>query len=130
MKSLTANRYVVHIFVIVPFLATLAAIWLLWERAVHWTDLAYLAIFYSLVVLGVGIGYHRMLTHRSFRAHPVVKVLFLLLGSMALEGPALEWAATHIMLMLTVRVIRIVQPMDSSMLILAGFCMNHLPTLK
>lgn len=96
MKSLTANRYVVLVFVIVPFLATLLAIWLLWERTVHWSDLVLLAIFYSLIVLGIGIGYHRMLTHRSFRAHPIVKVVLLLLGSMSLEGPALEWAATHI----------------------------------
>jgi stearoyl-CoA desaturase (delta-9 desaturase) len=80
----------------VPFLATLFAIWLLWERAVHWSDLILLVSGYTLVVLGVGMGFHRMLTHRSFRPHPIVKVLLLLLGSMALEGPALDWAATHL----------------------------------
>jgi stearoyl-CoA desaturase (delta-9 desaturase) len=37
-----------------------------------------------------------MLTHRSFRPHPVIKFLLLVLGSMALEGPALSWAATHV----------------------------------
>ena len=37
-----------------------------------------------------------MLTHQSFRPHPVVKAILLVLGSMAVEGPALEWAATHI----------------------------------
>jgi stearoyl-CoA desaturase (delta-9 desaturase) len=36
-----------------------------------------------------------MLTHRSFVAHPAVKALFLILGSMALEGPAINWAADH-----------------------------------
>ena len=96
MRSITANRYVVLIFVVVPFLATLFAIWLLWQRAVHWSDLTLLVGGYTLVILGVGMGFHRMLTHRSFRPHPVVKVLLLLLGSMALEGPALEWAATHL----------------------------------
>ena len=96
MRSITANRYVVLVFVVVPFLATLFAIWLLWQRAVHWSDLILLVGGYTLVILGVGMGFHRMLTHRSFRPHPVVKVLLLLLGSMALEGPALEWAATHL----------------------------------
>lgn len=96
MPSISANRYVVLIFVVVPFLATLLAIWLLWEHAVHWSDLILLAIGYTLVILGVGMGFHRMLTHRSFRPHPVIKVLLLLLGSMALEGPALDWAATHL----------------------------------
>jgi len=96
MPSITANRYVVLIFVVVPFLATLLAIWLLWEHAVRWSDLILLASGYTLVILGVGMGFHRMLTHHSFRPHPVIKVLLLLLGSMALEGPALDWAATHL----------------------------------
>ena len=96
MRAITANRYVVLVFVVVPFLATLFAVYLLWERAVHWSDLILLGAAYTLVVLGVGVGFHRMLTHRSFQAHPVVKVLFLILGSMSLEGPAVEWAATHI----------------------------------
>lgn len=96
MRSITANRYVVLVFVVVPFFATLLAIWMLWERAVHWSDLILFASGYTLVILGVGMGFHRMLTHRSFQPHPVVKFLLLLLGSMALEGPALEWAATHL----------------------------------
>jgi stearoyl-CoA desaturase (delta-9 desaturase) len=50
---------------------------------------------YSLVAVGVTVGYHRMLTHRSFRAQLVVKLLLLILGSMAFEGPAIQWAATH-----------------------------------
>jgi stearoyl-CoA desaturase (delta-9 desaturase) len=37
-----------------------------------------------------------MLTHRSFEAHPVVRCILLVLGSMAAEGPALDWAAIHI----------------------------------
>src|SRR6266702_2859467 len=96
MRSISANRFVVLVFVVVPFLATLLAIWLLWQRAVHWSDLILLVGMYSLTVLGIGMGFHRMLTHRSYRAHPVVKVLLLFFGSMALEGPALEWAATHL----------------------------------
>lgn len=82
--------------VVVPFLAVLLAIGLLWQRAVHWSDLLLLATLYTVVAFGVTVGFHRMLTHRSFRPHPVVKFLLLALGSMALEGPALQWAATHL----------------------------------
>ena len=84
------------VVVIVPFLATLFAIWLLWDRAVNWTDLALLVAFNVIGGLGVTVGFHRMLTHRSFHPHPVVKSILLAFGSMAVEGPALEWAATHI----------------------------------
>jgi fatty-acid desaturase len=78
-----------------PFLASMLALGLLWKRAVHWSDLALLAMMYTLVGLGVTAGFHRMLTHRSFRPHPIVKGILLVLGSMAFEGPALKWAATH-----------------------------------
>src|SRR5437588_2602420 len=50
----------------------------------------------TFVAFGVTLGYHRMLTHLSFRPHPVVKCVLLILGSMSLEGSALEWTATHI----------------------------------
>jgi stearoyl-CoA desaturase (delta-9 desaturase) len=90
-----AYRAIVLAVVILPLAATGLAIWLLWQRAVSWRDLILLAVTYSLVALGVTVGYHRMLTHRSFVPHPVVKTLLLILGSMALEGDALQWAATH-----------------------------------
>ena len=85
----------VLLVVLIPLVATLVAIRLLWQRAVHVPDLILLAVMYSLIAFGVTVGYHRMLTHRSFRAQPVVKLLLLILGSMAFEGPALDWAATH-----------------------------------
>ena len=91
----TVYRIVVLFVVLVPFLATILATSLLWTRAVQWSDLALLGALYALVAFGVTVGYHRMLTHRSFRPHPVVKCLLLILGSMAVEGPALQWAATH-----------------------------------
>ena len=84
------------VVVVLPFLATLFAIALLWQRAVNWTDIALLIAFNVIGGLGITIGYHRMLTHRSFQPHPIVKFIFLVFGSMAVEGPALEWAATHI----------------------------------
>jgi stearoyl-CoA desaturase (Delta-9 desaturase) len=95
-----SNRTVVHtlgaLIVVVPLLGTIVAIQLLWERAVHWSDLVLLATGYSLGMLGIAVGFHRMLTHRSFRPHPVVKAILLVLGSTTAEGPALDWAATHI----------------------------------
>ena len=96
MRSLIIKKIVMLVVVVLPFLATLFAIWLLWQRVVNWTDIALLIAFNVLAGLGVTVGYHRMLTHRSFQPHPVVKFIFLVLGSMAVEGPALEWAATHI----------------------------------
>src|SRR5579859_6611420 len=82
--------------VTVPLLATIFAIWLLWERAVHWSDLALLVVMYILTLLGITVGFHRMAVHRSFRPHPVTKFVLLILGSMAFQGPVLRWVAIHI----------------------------------
>jgi stearoyl-CoA desaturase (delta-9 desaturase) len=96
MRLRILYKIVVLLVVTVPLLATILAIGLLWQRAVHWLDIVLLASMYALVAFGVTVGFHRMLTHRSFRPHPVVKFVLLVLGSMSLEGPALQWAATHI----------------------------------
>src|SRR5690349_13729984 len=96
MSSLTIRKIVMLVVVVLPFLATLLAIELLWQRAVNWTDLVLLIAFNVIGGLGITIGYHRMLTHRSFQPHPIVKFIFLVFGSMAVEGPALQWAAIHI----------------------------------
>ena len=96
MRLSILYKIVVLLVVTVPLLATILALGLLWQRAVHWPDIVLLASMYSLVAFGVTVGFHRMLTHRSFRPHPVVKFVLLVLGSMSLEGSALEWAATHI----------------------------------
>jgi stearoyl-CoA desaturase (delta-9 desaturase) len=95
MKA-TLYKAVVLVAVVVPLIATIYAICSLWERAVNWLDLTLLLSMYTLTALGVTIGFHRMLTHRSFRPHPAVKFILLVLGSMSLEGAALEWAATHV----------------------------------
>lgn len=96
VENVVVVRVFVLIIVIAPLLGTVLAILWLWQQAVHWSDLALLAGMYSLSMLGITIGYHRMLTHRSFRPHPVVKALLLIFGSMSAEGPAIEWAASHI----------------------------------
>ena len=80
---------------IVPFLAFLAAIGLLWNRYVGWSDLAVLALMYVITGLGVTVGYHRLLTHRSFQTHKPVEYLFATLGSMAVQGPVIAWVADH-----------------------------------
>ena len=84
------------IVVVVPFLATIFAMYQLWGRAVHVKDIVLLVTMYVLIAFGVTVGFHRMLTHRSFKPNPVVKFLLLAFGSMALEGSAAAWAATHI----------------------------------
>src|SRR5215210_5249066 len=81
--------------VVVPFVATLAGIVLFWNQVVSVTDLAILAVMYLLTAGGITVGYHRMLTHRSFRTHKPTEYLFAVLGSMAVQGSVIAWVADH-----------------------------------
>ena len=53
--------------VVVPLLGVIAAIVLLWNRAVDATDLAVMAVMYLITAFGITIGFHRLLTHRAFQ---------------------------------------------------------------
>jgi stearoyl-CoA desaturase (Delta-9 desaturase) len=90
-----ASRYVNLGALVVPFVATLAAIVLLWGSLVSWHDLALLAVMYVITAAGITVGFHRMLTHRSFRTHKPTEYVFAALGSMAVQGPVIAWVADH-----------------------------------
>jgi stearoyl-CoA desaturase (delta-9 desaturase) len=81
--------------VVLPFLAFLGAIVLLWNRIVGTTDLIVMAVMYALAGFGVTVGFHRMLTHRAFQTSKPVEYLFAVLGSLSVQGPVINWVADH-----------------------------------
>jgi stearoyl-CoA desaturase (delta-9 desaturase) len=78
-----------------PFVGLLVAIVLLWDKAVGWTSLALLAGMYVITIMGVTLGFHRLLTHRSFATYKAVQYVLAILGSMAVQGPVMNWVADH-----------------------------------
>ncbi len=90
-------KIVMTFVVVAPFVALLFAVWQLWDRGVGFKDVVLLVGTYIPISLGVTAGFHRMLTHKSFVAHPIVKFLLLVLGSMAIEGNCIGWAADHLL---------------------------------
>jgi stearoyl-CoA desaturase (delta-9 desaturase) len=71
------------------------AAWRTWGGALRWSDVAVLAIVYSLTGLGVTVGFHRLFTHRSFKTARPLRFALAALGSAAIEGPLIEWVANH-----------------------------------
>jgi stearoyl-CoA desaturase (delta-9 desaturase) len=70
-------------------------VWQAWNHALHWRDVLILAILYVPTGLGITVGFHRLFTHRSFKAGPAVRGVLAALGSAAVEGPVIEWVANH-----------------------------------
>src|SRR5262245_28156088 len=81
--------------VVLPFAATIAAIVLLWNSLVSFSDIVIAIAMYLLTAVGVTVGYHRLLTHRSFQTSKPVEYAFAVLGSMAVEGPVVSWVSDH-----------------------------------
>ena len=81
--------------VVVPFAGTLAAIIMLWNRAVDVTDLAVLVVMYLITALGITIGFHRLLTHRAFATYPWLERVFAVMGSLSVQGSVMDWVADH-----------------------------------
>src|SRR6267142_4325097 len=45
--------------------------------------------------LGVGMGFHRLLTHRGYKTPKLVEYFLTLCGTLTLEGGPIYWVVTH-----------------------------------
>jgi stearoyl-CoA desaturase (Delta-9 desaturase) len=84
-----------YAFVVVPFLAVIAAVPVAWGGWLSWTDVAIGSVFYLVSGLGITVGFHRYFTHGSFKAKRWLRVGLGLAGSLAIEGNIIQWVADH-----------------------------------
>lgn len=82
-------------FILVPFLAVLAAVPVAWGGWLGWTDVLIAVGMYAVTLHGVTVGFHRLFTHKSFKPNRAVKVALAVMGSMAIQGPVVRWVADH-----------------------------------
>jgi len=58
-------------------------------------ELALLFGFWLLTGLGITVGYHRLFTHRTFKASPALKNFLAVAAAMAAQGSVTSWVALH-----------------------------------
>ncbi len=92
----TLYKAVLLVWAVGPLVGTLWAMALLWQEWIGWREVVLFAVFYVATGLGITLGFHRLLTHRSFETVPPVRALFLILGCMANQGRPVDWAANHL----------------------------------
>jgi stearoyl-CoA desaturase (delta-9 desaturase) len=83
------------VFVVVPFIALLAAIPVAWGWGLSPLDAILAVAAYLISGFGVTTGFHRYLTHGSFKARRGLRITLAVAGSLALEGPPTQWVADH-----------------------------------
>src|SRR3712207_163402 len=79
----------------VPVLGLGLVVWQAWSHSLRWSDVAVFGIMYVFTGLGITVGFHRYLTHRSFKTSKPIRMALGILGSAAIEGPVTAWVADH-----------------------------------
>lgn len=87
--------FLVKLFVVVPALALAAAVPFAWGWGLGWVDIGLALFFYTLTCLGVTAGFHRYFTHGAFTANRGLRIALAVVGSMAMQGPVIDWVADH-----------------------------------
>ncbi len=81
--------------VLLPPMGLIGAIVLLWGVAFSWLYLLLMAGMGLISAIGITVGYHRLCTHKSFTTPGWLRYLFAAAGSMAVQGPVIQWCAEH-----------------------------------
>ena len=90
-----AQRVTMFLSVVGPFVGFVGAVVLLWGHGVGPADLAAMALMYCVAGYGVTIGFHRLLTHKSFETYRPLRILLAIFGSIGAQGAVIRWCATH-----------------------------------
>ncbi len=81
--------------VIVPALGTIVALVLLAYHPLDRVSVGLCIFLYIATVLGITVGFHRILSHCSVKANGPVRAVFAVLGSMAAQGHVIHWVSNH-----------------------------------
>jgi fatty-acid desaturase len=57
--------------------------------------IAFLVLYVLSINLGIGMAYHRLLTHRGYKTPKWLEYVLTTFGTLALEGGPIFWVATH-----------------------------------
>jgi len=79
------------IFLLIAHVAAIAALFFF-----SWPALITAVVLYWVGgSLGIGMGWHRLLTHRGYKVPKLVEYFLATCGALALEGGPIEWVTTH-----------------------------------
>lgn len=77
--------------VVIHVLATVALLPRFWS----WQGLVAFGVLYWMTVIGVTLGLHRLVAHRSFAVPGWLERILVLMGSLAAQSGPIDWVALH-----------------------------------
>lgn len=89
------GQAVTALIVLGPLAGAVIATAMLLREETTVADLVIAGVLYFVTGHGLSAGFHRLCTHRAFRARRGVKIALVVAGSLGFEGGVLGWAANH-----------------------------------
>ncbi|MEJ6068088.1 fatty acid desaturase, partial [Psychrobacter sp. 16-Bac2893] len=83
------------ILVATPIAAAIITPWYLFTHQVSAPVWGVFGAFMVWTGISITAGYHRLLSHRAYKAHPIVKNFLLLGSTFAVQGSAFDWVSGH-----------------------------------
>ena len=91
-----SHKLVMGLAVGLPFAGCLVAAVLAWRWGfMGWLYVGLLVGGWLFTGSGITVGFHRLLTHRSFDTFRWVRLLWMAIGALSVEGSPLIWCAIH-----------------------------------
>ncbi len=92
----TGHKITMAVAIVMPFAGLITAIVLAWTLGwMSWLFLGMLIGGWILTGMGITVGFHRLLTHRSFETYAPIRAFWMAMGSLAVQGSPLVWCAVH-----------------------------------
>jgi stearoyl-CoA desaturase (delta-9 desaturase) len=82
-------------FMVAAHLLAVAAIaWTGWVRFSWWT-VGLALLYFAFCGLSITGGYHRLYSHPTYKARPLLELFYLLFGAASVQNSALKWSSDH-----------------------------------
>lgn len=88
------HRFNTAFLTVAHVLAVGAVAWLVFVHFSWWT-VGLGVLWFALCGLAITGGYHRLFSHKSYEASPILRALYLFFGAAAAQNSALVWSADH-----------------------------------
>jgi stearoyl-CoA desaturase (delta-9 desaturase) len=95
LKKPPLIRLNIAVFVLTTAIALIGVpLWAIYG-SIGWPEITAAIVLFFFTGMSITAGYHRLWSHKTYQAHPVVRVVLAIGGAMALQNSILHWCSDH-----------------------------------
>jgi stearoyl-CoA desaturase (delta-9 desaturase) len=91
-RFLWLNSFFILVY---PVVAIGASVWYGMNYGITWAEIGAAIFCWAATATGIGAGYHRLFSHKGYKAHASVRFVLAMLGAAAAQNSAIAWCSDH-----------------------------------